>query len=662
MSNVNALLRGRSIKLADGVCLEKAYEKELALEEYLRAAIALTPRFRSYRWRLRKFVADVNAREAQLKLLGDRELAARLKTACLQMRYKGFQDSILAEAFAVIREASQRTIGLRHHDEQLIGGWAMLQGRIAEMETGEGKTLVATLAACTAAASGATVHVITVNDYLAGRDAEINRALYEFFGLSVGVIVQDVLLEKRYEQYARDIVYVSNKEIVFDYLKDRIALGNTLSSHQTLRSVYRGNQKARVLLNGLHVAIVDEADSILIDEARTPLIISDTSPDETGGEMYHRSLELAKMLVKDEHFGITEHREVWLTNAGENHLRELTRDAEGVWTSTLWRNELVQKALTALWCYQRDQHYIVQDNKVQIVDEFSGRVMPDRSWENGLHQMVEAKEQCEVTGQRKTLSKMTYQRFLGRYLLLCGMTGTASEVRLELKRVYDLEVFRIPTRLRVVRRRLRDSCWRTADERWRAVTQRAAELSRQGHAVLIGTRSVEASESLSELLGESGLDHATLNARNDAAEAEIIARAGQRGNITIATNMAGRGTDIKPDEAVLSRGGLYVILTEFHESGRIDRQLFGRTARQGQPGMVEAMVSLEDSLFIRFAPLLTATMKLACSRDGRLAYGMLAPLVKYSQFLAEKHNARIRIATLKQDRKLHSLLAFSGAQ
>ncbi len=662
MSNVNALLQGRTIKLADGVCLEKAYEKELAFEEYLRAAIALTPKIKTHRRRLRKLVADVNALEQQMQSLGDKELAAGLKSACLEMRYQGFQDRFLVKAFAIIREASQRTLGMRHHDVQLIGGWAMLQGKIAEMETGEGKTLVATLAACTAAASGATVHVITVNDYLAERDAESNKPLYEFFGLNVGVIIQDVPLEKRYEQYARNIVYVSNKEIVFDYLKDRIALGNTLSSHQNLRSLYKGSQKSKVLLNGLHVAIVDEADSILIDEARTPLIISDTIPDETGGELYHRSLKLAKNLVVDEHFGITEHREVWLTNKGENYLGELTREAEGVWTSSLWRNELVQKALTALWCYDRDQHYIVQDDKVQIVDEFSGRVMPDRSWENGLHQMVEAKENCEVTGQRKTLSKMTYQRFLGRYLLLCGMTGTASEVKLELKRVYDIEVFRIPTRLPVVRKRIRDSCWRTAGERWRAVSERASELSRNGQAVLIGTRSVEASESLSELLTNMGLDHTMLNARNDSEEAEIVARAGQGGNITIATNMAGRGTDIKPSETVLDKGGLYVILTEFHESGRVDRQLFGRTARQGQPGLTEAMVSLEDGLFVRFAPLLTAMMKMACSQNGKLPHWMLKLLVGYSQVLAEKHNARIRIATLKQDKKLHSLLAFSGAQ
>jgi preprotein translocase subunit SecA len=662
MSNVNALLQGKTVKLADGVCLERASEKESVFEEYLRAAIARFPSLKSRRRMLRKFVADINAAEERLKSLDDAELSMELERACREMRYQGFVGNNLVLAFAVIREASVRTLGMRHHDVQMIGGWAMLQGMIAEMETGEGKTLVATLAACTAAKTGATVHVITVNDYLAERDAESNASLYRFFGLDVGVVIQDVPLEERYNQYDSNIVYVSNKEIVFDYLKDRIAQGHSLATHQSLRNLYKDEQVSKVLLRGLHVAIVDEADSILIDEARTPLIISETIPDDTGGELYLKALEFARMLEKGKHFGITEHREVWLTNKGENYLREITQDSNGVWTSTLWRNELVQKALTSIWCYQRDQHYIIREDKVEIVDEFSGRVMPDRSWESGLHQMVEAKEGCEITGQRKTLSQMTYQRFLGRYLLLCGMTGTASEVKTELKRVYDLDVFRIPTRLPVARKRLPDNCWLSSAERWQAVANRAGELSKNGCAILIGTRSVEASEVLSDYLKRMGVEHATLNARNDKNEADLIAKAGQAGNITIATNMAGRGTDIKPSKEVLATGGLYVILTEFHESARVDRQLFGRSARQGQPGMVEAMVSLEDDIFIRFAPELLSVIRLLFSGHKKLPRWMVISLVYYSQILAEKHNARIRVSTLKQDKKLNSLLAFSGVQ
>lgn len=660
MSNVSALLKGRSLKVSDGVYLERAHEREPIFEEYLRAFLARTPKLKSRTRQLRKFVAGANAAEAEIHVLDDQGVVADLNATCIQMRQQGLTDKLLARAFAAVREASLRTLGMRHHDVQLIGGWALLQGMIAEMETGEGKTLVATLAACTAAAAGASVHVITVNDYLAERDAKLNSPLYNFFNLRVGVVIGGLSPEQRRAEYACDVVYVSNKEVVFDYLKDRIATGEALATHYRLRRLYSAGQQPSVILRGLHVAIVDEADSILIDEARTPLIISETVPDENGGELYHIALELAKRLELREHFNITEHREVWVTAKGEQYMREITADLSGVWTSTLWRNELLQKALTALWCYQRDQHYIVQEGKVEIVDEFSGRVMPDRSWESGLHQMIESKEGCEITGQRKTLSRMTYQRFLGRYLLLCGMTGTAAEVMPELRRVYDLEVFRIPTRLPSTSKRLANHFSITTEARWQAVAQRAIELSQSGSAILIGTRSVEASESLSARFQKQGIAHAVLNARNDLEEADIVAQAGQPGRITIATNMAGRGTDIKPAEEVVKKGGLHVILTEFHESARVDRQLFGRSARQGQPGTVEAMVSLEDDLFRRYAPLLLGIAKRVSVQQGALPRWLLNMLVDYSQMVAERHNAGIRMSTLKQDRKLQSLLAFAG--
>lgn len=660
MSNVSALLKGRSLKVSDGVYLERAYEREPIFEEYLRAFLARAPKLKSRTRQLRQFVAEANAAEAGIHALNDQGVVADLNATCIEMRQQGLTDKLLARAFAAVREASLRTLGMRHHDVQLIGGWALLQGMIAEMETGEGKTLVATLAACTAAAAGASVHVITVNDYLAERDAKLNSPLYNFFNLKVGVVIGGLSPEQRRAEYACDVVYVSNKEVVFDYLKDRIATGEALATHYRLRRLYGSGKQPSVILRGLHVAIVDEADSILIDEARTPLIISETVPDENGGELYHTALELARRLMLGEHFNLTEHREIWVTAKGEQYMREITAGLSGVWTSTLWRNELLQKALTALWCYQRDQHYIVQEGKVEIVDEFSGRVMPDRSWESGLHQMIESKEGCEITGQRKTLSKMTYQRFLGRYLLLCGMTGTAAEVMPELKRVYNLEVFRIPTRLPSTRKRLPNRCWSTTDERWQAVAQRAIDLSQSGSAILIGTRSVEASESLSARFKKQGIAHAVLNARNDLEEAEIVAQAGQAGRITIATNMAGRGTDIKPADDVVNKGGLHVILTEFHESARVDRQLFGRSARQGQPGTVEAMVSLEDDLFRCFAPLLLGIAKRTSITQGTPPLWLFNLLVNYSQMVAERHNAGIRMSTLKQDRKLQSLLAFAG--
>jgi len=659
MSNINALIKGRSIRLSDGYCVERAYEKEIIVEEYLRALVSRIPKLKSHKRVVKKFVLEVNALEANYKIFSDDILKSEFKIACHKMRKLGLNNKLLVRAFAAVREASRRTLGMRHHDVQLIGGWALLQGMIAEMETGEGKTLVATLAACTAAATGATVHVITVNDYLADRDAKSNKSLYNYFGLEVGVVVQDLPLEKRYSQYACNVVYVSNKEVVFDYLKDRIAIGDANSASYRIRRLIGEGVQPKNLLKGLHVAIVDEADSILIDEARTPLIISETISDGNDEELYHTSLRFAEELYKDQHFGITEHREVWLTVEGEDHLKDLTKDMTGIWTSSVWRNDLVQKALTAKWCYHKDQHYIENDGKIEIVDEFSGRVMPDRSWESGLHQMIEAKEDCEISGIRKTLLKMTYQRFLRRYLLLCGMTGTATEVKTELKRVYDLEVFKIPTHLPVARKKLPGHCWVDAEERWKAVAMRSSELSRLGSAILIGTRSVEASEQLSAYLNSAGVDHAVLNARNDKEEAMIISSAGTSGRVTIATNMAGRGTDIKLDDKVIQKGGLHVILTEFHESGRIDRQLIGRGARQGQPGSFEAIVSLNDDLF-KYTPILVSIFKKISTRQLLKSQMLMSMLVKLSQYKAEQHNARIRIVTLKQDKKLHSLLAFSG--
>lgn len=365
-------------------------------------------------------------------------------------------------------------------------------------------------------------------------------------------------------------------------------------------------------------------------------------------------------MVRGDHFEVTAQRDISINKQGEHHMRELTADLPGVWSSTLWRHELMQQALTALWCFHRDQHYIVADNKIQIVDEFSGRVMPDRSWERGLHQMIEAKEDCEITGQRSTLARITYQRFFRRYLLLCGMTGTAAEVAPELRRVYDMEVFKIPTHRPSQQVRLKNRCWLTSDERWEAVAERAIELSRQGRAVLIGTRSVEASEQLSARLAARNIEHAVLNARQDGQEAVIVARAGEPGRISVATNMAGRGTDIRLADEVAKNGGLHVILTEFHESARIDRQLFGRCARQGKPGSVEAMVSLEDDLFKRYASTMLIGMRAIAMRRGTVSSHLLNLLVGYAQRIAEFQNSRIRLSTLKQDRKLQAKLAFSG--
>ena len=667
MANVGALTIGRAIEVNSGVYLERRDRNEPAAEEWLRGLFAKLPQLRTHRRRIARLLTMASQAESELKLMDVAELLARFKASGRSMRQSGFTDDALAQCMAIVREASQRSLGMRHHDVQIIGGWALLQGWVAEMATGEGKTLVAALSASAAASTGAAVHVVTVNDYLAERDAEQNAPLFKFLGLSIGVIKGDMDLAQRRGQYACDVVYVSNKELVFDYLKDRIATRGVLGSHLKLQSLARmqstGNAQAMdsaVLLRGLHVAIVDEADSVLIDEARTPLIISETMPDEMGPKLYNQALDFGKRMLQGTHFSMAADRQIWLNPQAETDLQLWSRDLPGVWTSAIWRKELIQKALTALHCFQRDQHYILADNKIQIVDEFTGRVMPDRSWERGLHQMIQAKESAEITGQRKTLSQMTYQRFFRRYLLLCGMTGTAKEIAVELKSTYDLEVLRVPTHKPPLRVRLADSCYATDALRWQAVAQRAVAISRQGRPVLVGTRSVEASEKLSALLEQQGIAHTVLNARQDKTEAEAVAQGGEAGRITVATNMAGRGTDIKLAPGVDACGGLHVILTEFHESARVDRQLFGRSARQGNAGSAQSITAVTDELFMRFAWPLNRLSQRISAQQPYLPTWLVRAMVKLAQSRAERHNRHIRLSTMKQDRKTQDMMGFAG--
>jgi preprotein translocase subunit SecA len=658
MSDIRALLHNKEAVLSDGIYLEKLDASVSSPEAWLRSLLA---RF-SFQLanKTNRLVCETNKHEPMVQKKTDAQLKDELRLVALKMQRYGFSDDLMALAFAVIREASKRVLGKRHHDVQLLAGQALLQGRIAEMATGEGKTLAGTLAVCTAAMSGAKVHVVTVNDYLAERDAEENLPLYQFFNLSLGVVKQDMPITERAQQYASHIVYVSNKELTFDYLKDRIALGETLASQLRLNKLQRVNTTPQPILQGLHVAIIDEADSVLIDEARTPLIISETLPDDISADIYTQALTIAQTLEEHIDYRLSNNRDIWLTNKGLVKVSLSVSDFDGVWKSKLWQKELINKALSALHCFHQDQHYIVVEKKVQIVDEFTGRVMPDRTWERGLHQMIEAKEKCEITGQRKTLSQVTYQRFFGRYLLLAGMTGTAKETAAELKEVYDLSVIKIPTHKVTKRVRLTDQVFATSDEKWLVIALRAIEQANKGRAVLIGTRSVEASERLSQILKEKNIPHATLNARQDKEEAEAVAQAGHSGRITVATNMAGRGTDIKLSSAVEALGGLHVILTEFHESARVDRQLFGRSARQGNPGTVEAIVSLEDELFHCYVATLTRLGRSLWLGKTRFHRDLFRLFIWFAQSKAERQNRRARLDTLARDRKWLESLGFVG--
>jgi len=624
----------------------------------------LGPLSAGLRKRPTQIITEVETAAREVSAMSDRRLREAAETLRGLLMREGFVARTVTRAFSLVQEAAARRVGLRHYPVQLMGGWALLHGKLVEMETGEGKTLTATLPAATAALAGMPVHIITVNDYLAERDAELMRPVYEALGLSVGLVRHGQDPAERRDAYACDVTYCTNKELTFDYLRDRIALGNrrSMASMQLERLFGLDDRAGRLLLRGLRFGIVDEADSVLIDEARTPLIISGEGDETDGVDLYGRALELARRLEHRRDFQIAAgERAVRLSPAGRQRLDHLAAGLTGPWRARRGREELAENALSALHLHQRDQHYVVADGKVQIVDEFTGRVMPDRAWERGLHQMIETKEGCEPTASRSTLARITYQRFFRRYLRLAGMTATATEAAGEMWAVYGLRVVRMPTHRPLRRTNLGTRMFRSAEEKWCAVVATVTETSKgAGRPVLIGTRSVVASEHLSAMLSASGLGHVVLNARQDRDEAEIVARAGLAGRITVATNMAGRGTDIRLASGVAERGGLHVILTEFHEAARIDRQLFGRAGRRGDPGSYEAIVSLDDELFTRFAGQFAAALSASATPKAALSRPLGAALRRLAQGSAERHNSRIRKMTVRLDKALDKSLAFTG--
>ena len=612
---------------------------------------------------LKRVIAHVDRHERTMKAATDGELTAFARRMRSRLRRDGFVPELVGECFALVREAASRTIGQRHFDSQLMGGWALLQGKLIEMDTGEGKTMAATLPACTVALAGYPVHVITVNDYLAGRDAEEMRSLYEFLGLSVGAVVQGMPKPDRREAYARSVTYCSNKELAFDYLRDRVALAHRGSRlHLALGNISRVDARSEgLVLRGLYYGIIDEADSVFIDEARTPLILSASTGAAEEKEQFSLALEFGRSLEPHVDFSTNlAERSISLTPAGRETLAECVADLGGVWTSARAREELVTQALTALILYKRDQHYVVSDGKVQIVDESTGRVMPDRSWERGLHQLIEVKEECEPTLRRETLARLTYQRLFRRYVHLSGMTGTAREVAREVRSVYGLDVVRIPLHRPSRRKYFRPIVCVTRSDKWLKVADAVARLALDGRPVLIGTRSVKASEEVSAVLAARGIEHALLNAKQDQEEANVITLAGQASRITVATNMAGRGTDIRLGQGVADRGGLHVILTEFHESQRVDRQFFGRCARQGDPGSCQAIVSLEDEIYAINVPKATPALRRLCEKTAGVPQALHNLLRRVAQARAEHRNAYVRMQNVRHDGRLDKVLAFSG--
>lgn len=607
-----------------------------------------------------RFVSMVHEAAAHHERISDHEIAEAAASLRVRFAQEGFVDAAVAASFALVRKAARRMIGQCHFDVQLVGGLVLLHGLVAEMDTGEGKTLTATLPACTAALAGLPVHIVTVNDYLAARDAELMGPIYRALGLTVGVIVQGMELDDRRAAYACDVTYCTNKELVFDYLKDRLMVAQQPSrAHVALDRLSGPQSHANgVLLRGLHYAIVDEADSVLVDEARTPLIIAGRGNNASEQQVYGQALTVARRLTRGTDFHIeTRERRIRLSAAGERRVAGLAQSYGAMWNGRSRRESFIRQALSAIHLFQRDHDYLVQDAKVRIIDEYTGRVMEDRSWERGLHQMIETKEGCPLSERQDTLARISYQRFFRRYLRLAGMTGTAREVSSELWSVYRLGVVRVPTNRPVRRTCVGDRVFVTHEEKWAAVVRSIQLMHEAGRPVLVGTRSVAASEHLSRLLFKAQLPHRVLNARQDQEEAAIVATAGERGTITVATNMAGRGTDITLTTEVRALGGLHVIATERHEAGRIDRQLFGRCGRQGDPGSYEAIVSLEDELVMVHG---RRWLRLA-AMGARAGWDLVGHVqLRRAQRAAERLHSRMRRAVLKMDEILESSLAFTG--
>ena len=528
--------------------------------------------------KMRTIVDEINGLEPSFSSLSDSSLAAKTQEFKKRLADGETLDDILPEAFAVVREASKRVLGMRHFDVQLIGGITLHRGNIAEMRTGEGKTLVATLPVYLNALTGKGVHVVTVNDYLAKRDSEWMGKLYRALGLSVGLIVANLDYNQRKLAYASDITYGTNNEFGFDYLRDNMVI-----------------HAEQMVQRPLNYAIVDEVDSILIDEARTPLIIS--GPGERSTDSYYTLAKVVPQLVAGEDYTIDEKQKtIAPTESGIAKVEKMLKIENLYDSANLELNHLLNASLRAYAMMHRDKDYVVKDGQVVIVDEFTGRLMFGRRYSDGLHQAIEAKEGLKVERESQTLASITFQNYFRMYDKLAGMTGTAKTEEQEFNNIYGLEVYEIPPNRPLLRKDLPDLIFKTKKAKYKAVVKDVVERHKKGQPVLVGTTSITQSEQLSDMLLKSGVPHNVLNAKHHEKEAEIVANAGQRGMVTIATNMAGRGTDISLGEGVAELGGLHILGTERHESRRIDNQLRGRSGRQGDPGSSQFFLSLEDDL------------------------------------------------------------------
>lgn len=577
-------------------------------------------------------VRRINDLEPKLAGLSDSSLQEKTFEFKNRLAAGETLDDILPEAFAVVREASRRVTGMRHFDVQILGGIVLHRGDIAEMRTGEGKTLVASLPVYLNALTGKGVHVVTVNDYLATRDSEDMGRIYKFLGLSVGLIVHDLTYEQRRRAYNADVTYGTNNEFGFDYLRDNMVI----SADQMVQ-------------RPLNYCIVDEVDSILIDEARTPLIIS--GPGEKSTELYNTLASIVKHFSKEDYTMDEKQKTIAPTDSGVAKVEKMLGISNMFDNDHLDLNHLVIQALRARFMMHRDKDYVVKNGEIVIVDEFTGRLMFGRRYSDGLHQSIEAKEDVKVQGESKTLATITFQNYFRMYDKLAGMTGTAKTEEDEFNKIYKLDVYVIPTNKPAIRKDLPDVIYKTKNAKYRAVVREVIKRHATGQPILVGTTSINQSEILSQLLNKENVVHNVLNAKYHEKEAEIIKNAGQRDMVTIATNMAGRGTDIKLGEGVADLGGLMIIGTERHESRRIDNQLRGRAARQGDPGTTQFFLSLEDDLMRIFGSENISRFmdKLGMDEDEPITANMITRSIEKAQKKVESHNFEIRKYVLEYD-------------
>ena len=608
-------------------------------------------------------LSEINNTQMRLEKLDAADLLSDTKRISAQIRLDGLQHDSVIQCFAHLKIATQEVLSFEPHPEQLFAAWSMLHGCITEMQTGEGKTLTATLAAATMALTGTPVHVITVNEYLAKRDAEQQRHLYRYFDLSCRCVDGAMNNQEKRHAYNADIVYGTNKQMVFDYLRDTITLNYQRSKLCSSYSSLMGLSSPTPIMRGLGYAVIDEADSVLIDDARVPLILAETreknKDDETQAAI---ALGIASTLKEQTDYTIqAEIGTVSLTDKGSSVVKDMTNPLGKQWRISRVRDEFIRQALCALHLFEKDRHYLVNDDKIELIDESTGRIMGDRKLQHGLHRMLELKEKCSVTEATDVIAGLSFQRYFQRYCHLSGMSGTLKEVRSELKQVYGLKMVSVPVHNSNKRIFLNTIVFTDHKSQLDFAIKEIKKRHNVGQPLLLGTRSVAFSELLSNILNKHNIKHNVLNARQDASEAETITEAGFKNAITVATNMAGRGTDIRLQNAASTQGGLHVINFEVNDSKRVDRQLYGRSARQGDPGSCQALLTIQDKLVQQELPawLIRLTLQ-AMIKWPKISQFLPRTLIRLTQIKIERKDARQRINAFYKWPNLKSKLGFTG--